>query len=425
MPEDTKKLDRSIKAIKVVVMDLKKKVGDLVKDVKNQEANLKKQNNQLQKLAEAVNAAVDLTKRKEQLVPEGFDPEKLKGLDTKINSEIDRLNQIEQKFEAVDQMLTALRKELQELQQRPEGIAPEKLKELDGKLESGTKRLSQVEQKYDDFDQTLADLREGLKGIHQQLEEIGPSTPADTTRLDQLEAEQGAMENKLTILRGKLVEIEETLGALKTATPTAPAVTETAQLNQIEKKLADFDQTLTSLRKGHQELHQRLEGLGALVPADTTRLDQLEAGQGEIENKIAVLSGKLAEIEESLGVLKAATPATPSIDMNEIIKRFKVLEDVISKMAHVPPATQPTSIPEPAPSPPVTSVVTPTPAAGTIKDKVRKIIEEMVTASAITIASRLQVSTAMIRGVLRELEEEGVVVLSGDIESGRFEVKLA
>ena len=60
-----------------------------------------------------------------------------------------------------------------------------------------------------------------------------------------------------------------------------------------------------------------------------------------------------------------------------------------------------------------------------MKDKVRKIIEELVNASAITIASRLQVSTAKIRGVLRELEDEGVVVLSGDIESGRFEVKLA
>ena len=450
MSKEIEKLERSIKAVKIVVMDLKKKVGDLAKDMKNQEANFKKQNDQFQTIVKTVDAA------KEQMVPAGIDPKRLNELDAKVKSETDRMNQIEKKLGDLDQTLTTLREGHQELHQRLEGIgtpAPADTNRLDqieagqGEMETKmatlrgklaeieetlgtlkaatptapsiieTEQLNQIEKRFGKLDQTLATLREDLQGFHQRQEEIGPSEPVDTDRFDQLEAEQGKTENKLAILRGKLVEIEETLGTLKTATPAVSSITETEQLNQIEKKLGDLDQTLTTLSEGHQELHQRLEGIGTPAPADTNRLDQIEAGQGEMETKMATLRGKLAEIEETL----AAAPAAPSIDMNEIIKRFKVLENVISKIELLPPAAQPTSVPEPAPSP----TVAPSPAVGTMKDKVRKIIEELVNASAITIASRLQVSTAMIRGVLRELEDEGIVVLSGDIESGRFEVKLA
>ncbi|MFQ5821642.1 MAG: hypothetical protein ACE5I5_16785, partial [Candidatus Heimdallarchaeota archaeon] len=271
MSKEIEKLERSIKAVKIVVMDLKKKVGDLAKDMKNQEATFKKQNDQFQTIVKTVDAA------KEQMVPAGIDPKRLNELDAKVKSETDRMDQIEKKF--------------------------------------------------GDLDQTLATLSEGLQGLHQRLEGIGTPAPADTNRLDQIETGQGEMENKLAILRGKIVEIEETLGTLKTATPAVSSITETEQLNQIEKKLGDLDQTLTTLREGHQELHQRLKGIGTPAPADTNRLDQIEAGQGEMENKMATLHGKLVGIEETL----AAAPAAPSIDMNEIMKRFKVLENVISK----------------------------------------------------------------------------------------------
>lgn len=148
-----------------------------------------------------------------------------------------------------------------------------------------------------------------------------------------------------------------------------------------------------------------------------------------MENKLVVLHGKLVEIKDTLITFKAAASEAPLTNLSEIFERLNTLENIILKIEPISPATQPAS--EPTPSPAPSSMVAPRSAveadmgALTMKDKVRKIIEELVTASAITIASRLQVSTAMFRSVLKELEDEGVVVLSGDIESGRFEVRLA
>ncbi|MFX0200548.1 MAG: hypothetical protein ACFFCW_30890, partial [Candidatus Hodarchaeota archaeon] len=265
--------------------------------------------------------------------------------------------------------------------------------------------------------------------IQQRLEEIGVPAHTDTNRLDKIETEQNELEIKLATIRGKQVEIEETITALKAAEPGTAVIAETKRLDQIEKIVGDFDQSLVTLKEEIQGFHKRIEEFGAPTPADTDRLDKIEAMHGEVETKLVSFRGKLAEIEDTLTTLKAETPEAPSIDSSKIFKRLEALENLIPQIKQAGPVVQPVSVSEPTPSPP--SEVTPKPAVGvdigglTMKEKVQKIIEELVTASAITIASRLQVSTARIHGIIRELESDGVVKISGDIETGRYEVRLA
>ena len=78
--------------------------------------------------------------------------------------------------------------------------------------------------------------------------------------------------------------------------------------------------------------------------------------------------------------------------------------------------------PEPAPQPaivrtPISTNDTTSGGVLTLKDKIITIIEEQVTTNAMKIATNLGQSTASIRSVLKQLEAEGRIVLSGDVDS--------
>ncbi|MFW9916954.1 MAG: hypothetical protein ACFFGZ_15210, partial [Candidatus Thorarchaeota archaeon] len=317
---EVEKLDRAIKAVKMIVTNLQQKVGELTKTIQQHEE-------QMQTLMETASA--------DPSTSAGMDPDRLNGLDAQLKAETERVTQMEQKIEGVDQLLLDLRGELQTIQQEPSRADPNQMKALEGKVEAITKRL----------------------------DEVGS---LDTGRFDQLETGQQALETKLTALRGKLAEMEDTikvsetpsidlnpiqerLTALETAihqletTPTEPIdpgmiqelerkmAAETGRLTQFETKFGDLDATLSSLR----ETMQQQMAATKTSALDPSKLEALEAG---IEQKLTVLRGKFADLEDTLKTIPTTTSEAPAVDLSPIQERLTAIENQLSQAPSAPPA---------------------------------------------------------------------------------------
>ena len=344
MPEDASNIDKVTKALKIVVMDMKKKVEQFPEDLESLNAELKRQDGEIQAISNMVNKVLELTESGAGL---GGIAETAPSLDE------EKLRTLEDNFEAIgnrlDQIDTTLRK------------------------------LETVQQTWPEL-------------------EAAPSEPMDLERLTQLETKFDDLETKVLAARGKLAELDDTF----TTTIERPiADIPSAELKNILSRLDTLDKTISKIEK--------------LKEPSTIDLRP-------ISSRLEVLENTISQLE---------TTRVPSeVDVREIVSRLETLEaSILREPAVSVPAREPAPVqPEvPTAEPPGTipeAVSAPTPHELTMKDKVQTIIEEDVSTNAMKIAMKLQVSTASIMGALRQLESEGRITLSGDVDSNS-DVKLA
>ncbi|MFQ5820588.1 MAG: hypothetical protein ACE5I5_11415 [Candidatus Heimdallarchaeota archaeon] len=344
MPEDASNIDKVTKALKIVVMDMKKKVEQFPEDFESLNAELKRQDGEIQAISNMVNKVLELT-------------ESAAGLGDIVET--------------------------------APSLDEEKLKTLEDNFEAIKNRLDQI-------DTTLIKL-ETVQQTRPELE-AAPSEPMDLERLTQLETKFDDLETKVLAARGKLAELDDTFTTTKER-PTADIPS--AELKNILSRLDTLDKTISKIEK--------------LKEPSTIDLRP-------ISSRLEVLENTISQLE---------TTRVPSgVDVREIVSRLETLESSISRRPAVSvPAREPAPVqPEiPTAEPPGTiseAVSAPTPHELTMKDKVLTIIEEDVSTNAMKIAMKLQVSTASIMGVLRQLESEGRITLSGDVDSNP-DVKLA
>jgi len=98
---EVEKIDRAIKAVKMIVTNLQQKVGELTKTIHQHEE-------QMQTLIE--------TTRTEPSISEDMDLERLNALDEKVKADTGRLDQLETGHSDLDTKLTALRGKLAEVE---------------------------------------------------------------------------------------------------------------------------------------------------------------------------------------------------------------------------------------------------------------------------------------------------------------------
>ncbi len=350
--------------------------------------------------------------------------------------------EFERKQEELETNLSTVRGKLVELE---ESVVTLKAATSDQSPSIDSEQIKGVESKLSETNSTLSTLQQELQGVHQKIEAMEPVAPVDSARSDKLEASQIEMDNKMAIFRGKLVEIEESLTTIKAAPPPEAAINvDSERLSVMETKYSNVDASLTTLQQGLQELQQKSEEPAPTGAIDPSEIQKLVAKQKELESKITIIRGKIIEFEENVGSLETPPPQTPAVDLNPIEERLATLEaQIVNIKAAAPVATPtptpaatpaPTSAPAPAPvsaPAPASAPVAPQPIVSTtqgggmsLRDQVVEIINEVVTATSITIAGRLQVSTARVRSIVKDLESEGVVKINGDIETGRYEVRL-
>lgn len=344
MPKDASNNNKVIKALKIVVMDMKKKVGQFPEDFESLNAELKRQDGEIQAISNMVNKVLELTESGAGL---GSIAETAPSLDE------------------------------------------EKLKTFEDNFEAIGNRLDQI-------DTTLRKL-ETVQQTRPELE-AAPIEPMDLERLTQLETKFDDLETKVLAARGKLAELDDTFTTtIKRPTADIPS----AELKNILSRLDTLDKTISKIEK--------------LKEPSTIDLRP-------ISSRLEVLENTISQLE--------TTRAPSKVDLSEIISRLETLEaSILREPAVSVPAREPAPVqPEvPTAEPPGTipeAVSAPTPHELTMKDKVQTIIEEDVSTNAMKIAMKLQISTASIMGALRQLESEGRITLSGDVDSNP-DVKLA
>ncbi len=344
MPADISNIDKVLKALKIVVMDMKKKLEQFPEDIEGLKTELKRQDGEIQAISNMVNKVFELTESSAVL---GSIAETVPSLDE------------------------------------------EKLRTLEDNLEVIRTRLNQI-------DTTLTKL-ETVQQTQPELK-VAPSEPIDNERLTQLETKFDDLETKVLAARGKLAELDDTFTTtIKRPTMDIPS----AEFKNILSRLDTLDQTISGIKK--------------LKAPSTIDLSP-------ISSRLEVLENIISQLE--------TTRAPSEVDFREIVSRLDSLEASILREPTVSvPTREPvpvqTEVPTAKPSGTTPEAVSaPTPHDLTMKDKVLTIIEEEVSTNAMKIAMKLQVSTASIMGALRQLETEGRIILSGDVDSNP-DVKLA
>lgn len=342
MPEDVINIDKVLKALKIVVMDMKKKLEQFPEDLEDLKTELKRQDGEIQAISNMVNKLFELTEGNTGL---GGVTETVPRLDE------ERLQTLEDNMEAIrtriDQIDTTLTK-LETVQQTP----PE------------------------------------LKAV--------PSEPMNIERLTQLETKLDDLETKVLAARGKIAELDDTL----TTTIKRPTTeVSSTDLKNILNRLDTLDNTVSKIVKLKAPSTIDLSPISRRL--EVLEKSQLETTRVPSEVDLREIVGRLESLEASL--LKKPTVSVPAREPTPAQPEVQTIE---------PPSTRPEV------------VSAPTPHELTMKDKVLTIIEEDVSTNAMKIAMKLHVSTASIMRSLKQLENEGRITLSGDVDSNP-DVKLA
>ncbi len=339
MPEHASNIDKVLKALKIVVMDMKKKVEQFPEDFESLKSELKRQDGEIQAISLMVNKVIELTEGGAGL---GGLAETIPILDE------------------------------------------EKLRTLEDNLDAISNRM-------DHFETTLTKL-ETAQQTRPELE-AAPSEPMNIERLTQLETKLDDLETKFLAVRGKLAELDNTF----TTTIERPtAEVPSADLKNILGRLNALDQTISEIEKLKESSTMNLSPISSRLEVLENTISQLETTRAPSEVDLREIVSRLESLEAS--VLREPTVSVP------VREPAPVQPEV-----EVPTAEPPGKIPE--------AVSAPTPHELTIKDKVLTIIEEDVSTNAMKIAMKLHVSTASIMGSLRQLESEGRITLSGDVDS--------
>ena len=297
----------------------------------------------------------------------------------------------------MEKVVKALKIVIMDLKKKVEGFSEEfeglktDLKTQDGEIKAISKMVNKA-----------MEFAEGGTGVV-----TAPSEPMDIEKLNQLETKLDNLETKVLATRGKVSEIEDALTTVKRPASEVPS----PELTEILARLDTLEQTVSDV--------------GSIK--ESTQID------------LNPISRRLEVVENTISRLET-TRVSPDMDLSMIVTRLESLEASAQRApaeAPQPREPAPAGFPEPEPlSEPAAPATTippsefptteraPTTGALTMKDKVITVIEELVSASAMKIAMKLQVSTASIMGILRNLESEGRVTLSGDVDSNP-DIKLA
>jgi len=443
-------IEKILKALKIVVMDMKKRMDEQTEDFEGFKNQITGQDGEIQALSNMVNQVLEQVEggAGAKTTTEGIlsiDDEKLRTLEETLETTKNRLDQLEPKLED----LAISQQALASLEVTREGTADmERLEQLEAKL-NYLENKSLTPAPGDGVDLNLDRLVQ-LESKFSELEtaiQVSPSEAVDIERLAQLEAKIFELEiapqdapseavdmERIAQLEAKLAEMETKV--LDSAPSEFPDQESTSQLEEkvdsietkvfsIRGKLAEFEDMLSTV--------DRSGGPSTDLSNIITRLDTLERTVAEppLPPEIDRLPTRLDILENTVSRLET-TQQTPSSDLTDIINRLESLEAKISsrpvehmperELAGVTPSQlevttidDPASAPSEAPTP--TTRTSASKSVLTMKDRVLTIIEELVSCSAMQIAMKLQISTASIISDLRQLEAEGRITLSGDVET--------
>ncbi len=389
---ESQNLEKILKALKVVVMDVTNKMEQLEEEQNDLKSQVKNQDGEIQAISKMFNQAFEHLEGGAGIMPTAEpssigDDEKLKSFEASLDVTKNRIEQLQTKF-------SELEISIQSSEVAPsEAVDLELMTQIDSRINNLESKTLEATPSESMDPERLIMIETKLENLDSKYNSIPTNESSGFDDLNQFKTKFESSETKILAIRGKIADIEDKIASFKQTGKEAPST----DMSDIMTRFNTLEHTVASLEKQ----------------------DQINIDLNPISSRIDSLEKSISQFER--------IQTEPNVDLNGIIKRLDALETISSSTStqttpdHTskPPEHSP---PELAPQPTIvrTPISTSDTSSGgvlTLKDKIITIIEEQVTTNAMKIATNLGQSTASIRSVLRQLEAEGRIVLSGDVDS--------